>query len=119
MVEYGYAENKENRDDLYFTLDLKKWGCYLRFQVWTAPCSRSELPDFRNAAITRGKAAIIGHNFLKVSLIPDATPIHTIPSVNESDDFDTNQDYLEGLYTGSIFYSVKDMATEGSSANKV
>ena len=86
-------------------------------------------PDFPIAAVTRGKAVIVGknqtfkvgdHDFSKVSLIPDATLIHAIPTstVTKNDDFDTNKNSVGSWYTGNVFYSVKDMATKGSSAQR-
>ena len=84
-------------------------------------------PDFPIAAVSRGKAVIVGenqtfkvgdHDFSKVSMIPDATLIHTIPNVEENEDGDVecNKHSVGAWYSGNVFYSVKDMATEGSSA---
>ena len=82
--------------------------------------------DYPIAAVSRGKAVIVGknevfkvgdHNFSRVSLIPDATLIHTIPEQNEDDEnTEYNKKSVGKWYTGKVFYSIKDMPTQGSSA---
>ena len=52
-------------------------------------------------------------------MIPDGTLIHTIPTLEEiEDNFECNKKALGAWYTGKVFYTVKDMVTEGSSAKR-
>ena len=70
------------------------------------------------ASVSRGKRVIVGlnerlqvsdHDFSKGSLIPDASLIQDIPrSENETDNW----------YRGHVFYSIKDMALQGSTARR-
>ena len=84
-------------------------------------------PGFPIAAVSRGKAVIVGrnevfkvgdHDFSKVSLIPDVILIHSIPENEEEEQEGTewNMQSVGKWYTGKVFYSVKDMPTQGSSA---
>ena len=83
-------------------------------------------PDYPIAAVSRGKAVIVGknevfkvgdHDFSRVSLIPDATLTHTIPEQDEEDEnTEYNKQSVGKWYTGKVFYSIKDMPTQGSSA---
>jgi DNA-directed RNA polymerase subunit RPC12/RpoP len=66
------------------------------------------------AAVSRGKKVLVGinetfqvtdHDYSKISLIPDANFFQTIPLTNE-----------ESWYRGQVFYSIKDMALQGSTA---
>ena len=58
------------------------------------------------------------HDFSKVSLIPDAILFHTIPEkedeLNENEE--PNKQTIGQWYTGQVFYSVKDMPLQGSTA---
>lgn len=66
------------------------------------------------ASVSRGKRVIVGinqtlqvadHDFSKISLIPDATFIQEIPTSDE-----------ETWYRGQVYYGIKDMALQGSTA---
>ena len=81
-------------------------------------------PGFPIAAVSRGKSVIVGvnekfkvgdHDFSKVSLIPDAILVHSIPESQEGGG-ERNKERVGEWYTGQVYYSIKDMATEGSSA---
>ena len=52
----------------------------------------------------------------RVSLIPDATLIHTIPEQDEDENTEYNKQSVGKWYTCKVFYSIKDMPTQGSSA---
>ena len=85
-------------------------------------------PDIPIACVSRRKAVIVGknetfkvgdHDFSRTSLIPDAILIHTIPDekeVDEDEEVECNKQSVGEWYTGKVFYSVKNMAPEGSSA---
>ena len=83
-------------------------------------------PGFPIAAVSRGKQVIVGlnetfkvgdHDYSKVSLIPDATLIHYIPEKEEeNEEIVTNNSRCGDWYTGKVYYSVKDMPMEGSTA---
>ena len=86
-------------------------------------------PDFPLASVSRGKGVIVGknqtfkvgdHDFSKSSLIPDAILVHTIPDAAEvkEEEFERNKQSVGNWYRGKVFYSVKNMATEGSTANR-
>ena len=86
-------------------------------------------PDFPIASVSRGNAVIVGrnekfkvgdHDFSKVSLISDATLIHSIPGDDSKDaeQIECNKETVGKWYTGKVFYSVKNMATEGSTAER-
>ena len=74
------------------------------------------------ASVSRGKrggggGVIVGvnqtlqvsdHDYSKISLIPDATFIQTIPHVDD-----------DTWYRGQVFYSIKDMSLQGSTALRV
>ena len=77
------------------------------------------------AAVTRGKRVIVGinesfqvtdHDFSKISLIPDGTLIQDVPSRDEDDKSGAIKTELGAWYSGQVFYSIKDMALEGSTA---
>ena len=79
-------------------------------------------PGFPIAAVTRGKAVTVGknevfkvggHDISKVSLTPDAIPLHYIPQMNE-EGTECNKQSVGEWYTVKV--SVKDMPTQGSSA---
>ena len=84
-------------------------------------------PEFPIAAVTPDKSVITGkktfkvgdHDFSKVFMIPDGTLIHTILILIEiEDNVECNKKSLGAWYTGQMFYTVKDMVTEGSSAKR-
>ena len=86
-------------------------------------------PGYPIAAVTRGKRVIVGsgetlqvgdHDFSKISLIPDAILIQDIPRPNVTHTGE-DEDVLEGSetkswYRGQVYYSVKSMVGEGSTA---
>ena len=86
--------------------------------------SRGE-PGTPIAAVTRGKRVIVGmnesfqvtyHDFSKISLIPDGTLIQVVPSPDEDDTSGAIKTELGAWHSGQVFYSIKDMALEGSTA---
>ena len=81
-------------------------------------------PGYPIAAVSRGKQVIVGvnetfkvgdHDYSKISLIPDAILIHSIPE-NCDTTVETNNPRVGDWYTDQVYYSVKDMPMEGSTA---
>ena len=87
-------------------------------------------PGYPIAAVSRGKHVIVGrneafavgdHNFTKLLLIPDAILVHDISEDNTSSDTFENEDgnareNIGRWYQGQVYYGIKEMALEGSSA---
>ena len=78
-------------------------------------------PDFPIASVTRGKKVIVGinqsfevddHDFSKISIILDAVFVQKIPENKEQGD----KGFQSSWFSGKVFYSVKNMVTQGSSA---
>ena len=84
--------------------------------------------DFIIAAVCKGKVLIVGkcekfkvgdYGFSKVSVIQDGILVHsTLEEDHRKDGQDTkcNKDTVGKMYSGKVFYSIKDKATQGSSA---
>ena len=79
-------------------------------------------PGFPIASVSRGKQVIVGHNkimkvgdhdFSKMSIIPDAILIHDIPGCNHEE---YESSCVGALYRGQVYYGIKDMLFEGSTA---
>ena len=86
-------------------------------------------PGFPIAAVTRGKLVVAGknetfkvgdHDYSKVSLIPDAILFHSIPENADLEALNSEEEYNKEAvgkwYTGQVFYSVKDIHLQGSTA---
>ena len=88
-------------------------------------------PDFPIASVMHGKAVIVGsnqtfkvgdHDFSKFSLIPDAIVLHDVPRSEEDDAYTDEEEgeyvktSLGSWYIGQVFYGIKSMTTEGSTA---
>ena len=80
-------------------------------------------PGYPIAAVARGKRVIVGknevftvgdHDFSKMSLIPDAVLVHDIPETVD----DNQKDEVGAWYRGQMYYAIKNMIMEGSSANR-
>ena len=78
-------------------------------------------PNFAIASVTRGKKVIVGinesfevgdHDFNKISIIPDAVFVQKIPENKEQG----GKDFQNSWFSGKVFYSFKNMVTQGSSA---
>ena len=87
-----------------------------------------EEPDFSIVAVSRGNVVIVGknkkfqvgdHGFSKVSVIPDIILVNSKPEeYQKQDDKDTkcNKQAVGKWCSGKVFYSLRDMETQGSSA---
>ena len=85
-------------------------------------------PSYPIAAVSRGKRVIVGsreslqvgdHDFSKTSLIPDAILIQDIPVPQTNDTSKTSETVgstEKSWYHGQVFYGVKSMVSEGSTA---
>ena len=85
-------------------------------------------PGFPIASVSRGKQVVVGknetfkvgdHDFSRVSLIPDAMLFHSIPDRNEEATHspeECNKATGGKWYTGKVYYCVKDMPSQGSTA---
>ena len=72
-------------------------------------------PGYPIAAVSRGKQVIVGvnetfkvddHDYSKISLIPDAILIHSIPE-NFDMTVETNKPRVGDWYTGQVYYSIR------------
>ena len=84
--------------------------------------------DFPVAAVSRGKVVIVGknkkftvgdHEFSKELVIPYTILVHSIPEGDHKEggeDTKFNKDTVGKWNGGKVFYSIADMATQGSSA---
>ena len=76
--------------------------------------------DFPIASILCGKRVTVGsneifisfHDFTKLLLITDAYLLHDLPEPDDSE----GSPKVGEWYTGQVYYGLKGMATEGSSA---
>ena len=78
--------------------------------------------------MSKGKVAIFRKNkqfkvddrgFSKVSFIPDTILLHSIPEENckeDGEDTECKKNTVRKWYSEKVFYSVKDMVTQNSSA---
>ena len=78
-------------------------------------------PDFPIASVNGGKRVIVGsnktfmvgdHDFTKLSLIPEAYLLHELPEPDDSE----GSPKVGEWYTGQLYYGLKNMVTEDSSA---
>ena len=80
-------------------------------------------PDYPIAAVSRGKAVIVGknetfkvgdHDYSLLSLIPDAILLHSIPEKNDEEEEDENTECnkqsVGKWYSGKVFYSLSLLA---------
>ena len=80
-------------------------------------------PDYPIAAVSRGKAVIVGknetfkvgdHDYSLLSLIPDTIILHSIPEKNDEEEEDENTECnkqsVGKWYSGKVFYSLSLLA---------
>ena len=102
---------KYNANSAFFSTDAK---CKILFSE----------PDFPLACVAQGKEVVAGlkesfqvadHDFIKISIVPDALFIQQIPEENDSGGDEFNID-TNSCFSGQAYYAFKNMVTQGSSA---
>ena len=105
---------KHRTDSTFFSADTK--------------CKVSvEEPVFPLASVSRGKNVVVGvdqsfrvadHDFSKVSLIPDAIFVQDIPEAQGDKPADEylHDDSKNSWFRGQVYYGVKNMVTQASTA---
>ena len=85
-------------------------------------------PDFPIGTVSRGKIVSVGknqkfkvgdYNFPKLLVISNAILVHSLPEEDhkkDGEDSECNKYIVGKWYSGKVFYSVKDMRAQGTSA---